>query len=133
MKSVKEQKPTHLCVVGESSDDFRPSQFQHTLQTGRVQREERSSQFPRRLASRRIGHLLQRADQRLDTPVLLPELAAFPVHACSPLAFTGPCTPNIGAWRSCSSLPSPRYMWTPQGRHGSKLRTVRMMSMPLKL
>ncbi len=28
--------------------------------------------------------------------------------------------------------PLPRYMWTPQGRQGSKLRTVRMMSMPLK-
>jgi hypothetical protein len=23
-------------------------------------------------------------------------------------------------------------MWTPHGRHGSKLRTARMMSMPLK-
>ena len=32
----------------------------------------------------------------------------------------------------CSGLPSPRYMCTPQGRHGSKLRTARMMSMPLK-
>ena len=29
-------------------------------------------------------------------------------------------------------LASPRYMCTPHGRHGSKLRTVRMMSMPLK-
>jgi len=28
-------------------------------------------------------------------------------------------------------FPFPRYMWTPQGRHGSKLRTARMMSMPL--
>ena len=32
-----------------------------------------------------------------------------------------------------STLPLPRYMCTPQGRHGSKLRTARMMSMPLKL
>ena len=31
-----------------------------------------------------------------------------------------------------ASCPSPRYMCTPHGRHGSKLRTVRMMSMPLK-
>ncbi len=31
-----------------------------------------------------------------------------------------------------STLPLPRYMWTPQGRHGSKLRTARMMSIPLK-
>src|SRR6201999_2106403 len=40
--------------------------------------------------------------------------------------------PNIGEWRVSRTLPSPRYMWTPQGRHGSKLRTARMMSMPLK-
>ncbi len=30
------------------------------------------------------------------------------------------------------TLPLPRYMWTPHGRQGSKLRTARMMSMPLK-
>ena len=33
----------------------------------------------------------------------------------------------------CNILPLPRYMWTPHGRHGSKLRTARMMSMPLNL
>ena len=43
------------------------------------------------------------------------------------------CCPNIGECSSTrSSLPSPVNMCTPQGRHGSKLRTVRMMSMPLK-
>src|SRR5262245_61958493 len=41
--------------------------------------------------------------------------------------------PNIGEWRVSSVLPAPRYICTPHGRHGSKLRTVRMMSMPLKL
>src|SRR5262245_21406580 len=40
---------------------------------------------------------------------------------------------NVGACRVSIVLPSPRYMCTPQGRHGSKLRTARMMSMPLKL
>ena len=44
-----------------------------------------------------------------------------------------PARPNIGEWRACNTLPPPRYMCTPQGRHGSKLRTARMMSMPLKL
>ena len=33
----------------------------------------------------------------------------------------------------CARGPSPVYMWTPHGRHGSKLRTARMMSTPLKL
>ena len=42
-------------------------------------------------------------------------------------------TPNIGVCFTSSSRPLPRYMWTPHGRHGSKLRTVRMMSMPLNL
>ena len=43
------------------------------------------------------------------------------------------CTPNIGEWCVFSTFPLPRYMWTPHGRQGSKLRTVRMMSMPLNL
>ena len=38
----------------------------------------------------------------------------------------------VGEWIFFRVLPFPRYMCTPQGRHGSKLRTVRMMSMPLK-
>ena len=42
-------------------------------------------------------------------------------------------TRPVGECSFFSSLPGPRYMWTPHGRHGSKLRTVRMMSMPLKL
>src|SRR4029077_20066633 len=42
------------------------------------------------------------------------------------------CAPKVGEWRTSITRPSPTYMWTPHGRHGSKLRTVRMMSMPLK-
>ena len=41
--------------------------------------------------------------------------------------------PNIGECRVSRTLPPPSYMCTPQGRHGSKLRTARMMSMPLNL
>src|SRR5262249_52296202 len=44
-----------------------------------------------------------------------------------------PCAPNIGVCMVWIVLPLPRYMCTPHGRHGSKLRTVRMMSIPLKL
>ena len=43
------------------------------------------------------------------------------------------CMPNMGTCLVSSTLPSPRYMWTPQGRQGSKLRTARMMSIPLNL
>src|SRR6185503_17228929 len=45
-----------------------------------------------------------------------------PVHA-SPV---GVCTTFL-------TRPPPRYMCTPQGRQGSKLRTARMMSMPLNV
>ena len=39
----------------------------------------------------------------------------------------------VGVWVTFRTCP-PRwlYMWTPHGRHGSKLRTARMMSTPLK-
>lgn len=40
--------------------------------------------------------------------------------------------PYVGECRVVSVLPLPTYMCTPQGRQGSKLRTVRMMSTPLK-
>src|SRR5947207_3020418 len=40
---------------------------------------------------------------------------------------------RVGECRVSIVLPLPRYMWTPHGRHGSKLRTARMMSIPLKL
>src|SRR6185503_8558638 len=40
--------------------------------------------------------------------------------------------PSVGKWAASTTLPLPRYIWTPHGKQGSKLRTVRMMSMPLK-
>src|SRR5215831_1822341 len=44
-----------------------------------------------------------------------------------------PCIPNMGECRVSRVFPFPRYICTPQGRHGSKLRTALMMSMPRKL
>lgn len=46
-------------------------------------------------------------------------------HPASPLSPVGTCIFS-------TVLPPPTYMWTPHGRQGSKLRTARMMSMPLK-
>ena len=54
-----------------------------------------------------------------------PETPGSPRQVAS-VALIGECT-------FCSVLPLPRYMWTPQGRQGSKLRTARMMSMPTNL
>ena len=39
----------------------------------------------------------------------------------------------VGVCICSTTFPPPVYMCTPHGRHGSKLRTARMMSMPLKL
>ena len=38
----------------------------------------------------------------------------------------------VGVCMTLRTFPAPVYMCTPHGRHGSKLRTARMMSMPLK-
>ena len=38
----------------------------------------------------------------------------------------------VGVCWTLRTWPLPVYMWTPHGRHGSKLRTARMMSTPLK-
>src|SRR5262245_38276319 len=38
--------------------------------------------------------------------------------------------PNIGEWCVSKTFPLPRYIWTPHGKHGSKLRTALMMSIP---
>src|ERR1700677_524051 len=50
-----------------------------------------------------------------------------------PQGFPLGCRPNIGEWCVSSTFPLPRYMCTPHGRQGSKLRTVRIMSIPLNL
>ena len=50
----------------------------------------------------------------------------------APATAHSPVSDWVGECSLSSDLPSPRYMCTPHGRQGSKLRTVRMMSMPLK-
>src|SRR5262245_39439033 len=78
-----------------------------------------------------IGALLGFAQQIIE--LLHPRLHLTGVgHAHSPV-MSYACAPNIGTWRTSSFFPPPTYMCTPHGRHGSKLLTARMMSMPLKL
>ena len=78
------------------------------------------------------------ADQRVDALRLFSSrpakrLLVFSQFGHGSAYFSCPIRPNMGEWRVSSTLPLPRYMWTPHGRHGSKLRTARMMSMPLNL
>src|SRR5439155_6241306 len=63
-------------------------------------------------------------EQRLDATDQRPNLRV--------LHHVLPFTPSIGECTRFSVFPLPRYMCTPHGRHGSKLRTVRMMSIPRK-
>src|SRR5436305_1298783 len=77
---------------------------------------------PDRLGRGRVAFDL--SEQRLDPS---DELARFVI-----VHYELPSRPSIGEWTRFSVLPLPRYMCTPHGRQGSKLRTVRMMSMPRK-
>ncbi len=69
------------------------------------------------------------SQQRLDA---LADLLGLTAQQCSP-QIASVCCIIAGLWMVWIVLPGPRYMCTPHGRHGSKLRTARMMSMPLKL
>ena len=109
--------------------------LQHPLEAGAVEVGDQPDQLlgplPRHRAARRAG-----VEQRVDP---------LPGGAQVSRSSGGPARPLTDAvirlsrsrtgWASAAaraSCPSPRYMCTPHGRQGSKLRTVRMMSMPLK-
>ena len=89
-----------------------------------VQVEQGAHQLGRDLACDRVGEGLDLLEQHLD-PLAPVRVLCRSVHRHE-------CSPNIGEWTFLSVLPFPRYMCTPHGRHGSKLRTARMMSMPRK-
>src|ERR1700730_1930661 len=93
-----------------------------------MQIQHKLNEFARRTSCRRIGMLVQRRDQLLEAAqgrLVLSFVLAAHVSAR--------WIPNIGECTVFRVLPLPRYMCTPQGRHGSKLLTARMMSIPLNL
>src|SRR5215213_4778616 len=84
-----------------------------------------------------VGHQADRlfgalAGRRLERLELLEEVRQPLADRCEVGGTHSPVAVAVGVCSLRSTLPLPRYMWTPQGRHGSKLRTARMMSMPLK-
>ena len=101
---------------------------QNPLQPGAVQVGHQPDQFlgalPRHDPAGRT--CLQ---QRVDPVPGGPEIRR---RARGPWGSRYSATYSVGECIRSSFLPPPRYMCTPHGRHGSKLRTVRMMSMPLK-
>ena len=76
-------------------------------------RHERLGELPRL----RIGQLLDPGRELLD--------------AFEQLSWVGHAS-AVGVWMTFLTRPLPVYMCTPHGRQGSKLRTARMMSTPLK-
>src|SRR5579862_4638131 len=78
---------------------------------------------------RRTRHRANLLEQRLDSCAQLAQLLLIfaTTHQSSTVFII------VGEWIFFSTFPLPTYMCTPHGRHGSKLRTVRIMSMPLNL
>ncbi len=105
------------------------------LQRGAMQLNHRLDQLQGSSPDFRVAALVELGCQFFYVFTLGAELSA---PRCSDRLFragrhySGPAAPNMGECFTSITLPSPTYMCTPQGRQGSKLRTVRMMSMPLK-
>ncbi len=96
------------------------------LEPRAVQLDDRRDELLRLLPAARV-EVLELAAQLLDARDEVPGagsvrlvLAQVPQHI------------PVGVCITFLTRPPPVYMWTPHGRHGSKLRTARMMSTPLK-
>lgn len=134
MKTVHQQQTRHEIVGGEGRQHLvvQPAVFVHQaeqpLETGAVEVRDEPDQLLAPFAG--DGSACGAGgDQCVDTVAGRPPVggpgSGLLRHHSLPADWVGECS-------SSSFLPSPRYMCTPQGRQGSKLRTVRMMSMPLK-
>ncbi len=104
------------------------------LEPGAVEADEAGDEFLGDAGRLRARAGPEFGEQCLDARPGLPGVDG-PVPVAPPLA-VGPCqiasVMPVGECVVLMTRPPPRYMCTPQGRHGSKLRTARMMSMPLK-
>ncbi|TPV99236.1 MAG: hypothetical protein USCAAHI_01305 [Beijerinckiaceae bacterium] len=132
VQPVQQQDGLHLLVFHQPGQD-RSSAFccghnSHQLgQSDAMQIKHEGEKLPRGLFRGGIWMPIKRADQFLEPVQGLLWVPSVPGGHCYPRP-----TPNIGECTVSIVLPLPTYMCTPQGRHGSKLRTARMMSMPLK-
>ena len=119
VQAVDQQQAADEAVARERVTDLggRLERPEDPLQALAVQPEDRRHQLLGRPARLDVGDRLEARSQLLEA---LDRLRYG--HQQSPV---GVCTTFL-TW------PLPRYMCTPQGRQGSKLRTARMMSMPLK-
>src|SRR6516164_6162493 len=141
MQAIQEKDTAHEFIPAEPikngsagiagvNDDL-----EQALEPRPMKLHERLNQVPCGGSDRRIGSILELADQSLDGLGPLPKLI-LPGHGALPQMEpkqSHRSWPNIGECRVSRTLPLPRYMCTPHGKQGSKLRTARMISMPLNL
>ena len=96
-------------------------QAEDPLQPGAVELDHRGDQLLGPRAAGRVGEPLELAAEALDA-----------LDQLLDRGFAGAQHIPVGVCITLRTRPPPLYMCTPHGRHGSKLRTARMMSMPLK-
>src|SRR5438270_6278875 len=96
------------------------------LESGSVELDDRLDQGRGQLARAGVVDRLERLEHALDFRHQLGRSRRLSAERHQL------CSPNIGWWTLRRVLPLPRYMCTPQGRHGSNERTARMMSIPRK-
>ncbi len=137
MQAVHEQQAGDRAVGGERGQDVvvQPAQFvqdvEDALDAGAVQVGDDAHEFLGPLAGDRAAG--GTGDEQGFNPITRRLKIKRRVIGLLRLDHGySPVTDCVGECSFCTDLPSPRYMCTPQGRQGSKLRTVRMMSMPLK-
>ena len=111
---------TAVRLVGEPRHD--------PLESGAVERDDGGDQLLGAFGDRLVAESREFVEQALDAVRQRGDVEfAAPVPASCQYGLTA----TAGEW-TCSTLPPlPVYMCTPHGRQGSKLRTARMMSMPL--
>src|SRR5207302_678709 len=100
---------------------------EHPLQAGAVELGDEPEHLFDLLPHPWVGGSPELVDDRFDTVADHPQ-----VHLLRSPRRTQISGMPVGECTFFSTFPLPRYMCTPHGRQGSKLRTVRMMSMPLK-
>ena len=137
MKVMEDKERRHEIVVRHPPAQLAvvAGEFEHAGKAASVELGDETDDILHLLPCPQVEGRLEMLEELLDPIAGGPE-----VDGCRALVgFAGdddqPSTLGsiVGECSLRSTFPLPRYMCTPHGRHGSKLRTARMMSMPLKL
>ncbi len=137
---VDQQQARHRAVLAELVEDRRarlargPDGRDDSLQAVAVHRDHRGDELRGEPPRPRIGELLHPRRELLHSREQLRGRRGGALGDHRPGGRDGGHQANaVGVCITFRTRPPPVYMCTPHGRHGSKERTARMMSMPLKL